>query len=121
MSSRNSRENVLAGLEHQLAEAKKRIEFASKVHTFTATSLFQEVMVEGYFKNVAAGFVCESADPTLSAEQRADALNMAQAPGHLKRWLHTLFKFDEVDKDSIAQLEEQIDMVRAAPADEFEE
>lgn len=120
MSARNSRENVLAGLIHQADEAKKRIEFAKKAERLTANKDFQSVVNEGYFKDAAAAFVHQSGDPSLTLEQRADALAMAQSAGHFKRWLHAIAKLNEVDVDSLPELSETIDQVRATSDEEFD-
>ena len=47
---------------------------------------FNELIVNGFMVTDAASFVRESADPTISKEAREDALAVAQAAGHLKRY-----------------------------------
>lgn len=48
---------------------------------------FRDLIVNGFCLTEAARYAQESGDPMLSKDQRQDALNMAQASGHLKRFL----------------------------------
>ena len=59
---------------------------------------FNKVIMQQFAIYDAAHYVAASCDPALSAEQRADALVLAQAAGHLKRWLSV-----QVQRGSVAQ------------------
>jgi hypothetical protein len=48
---------------------------------------FRSLILHGFCRDDAARYVQEAGDPLLNAEQRADALAMAMASGHLKRYL----------------------------------
>lgn len=121
MSAKDSKEYQISGLEHQLAEAKKFVAHSAKVEQFTSSKLFKEIIEEAYFTQAASRFVHQSADPMLDDKQRADALNMAQAAGHFKRWIIAQEKLGETAESSIQQLEEQIDYLRSLSDAEFEQ
>lgn len=48
---------------------------------------FRKLFTEEYFTEEAARLVQLSSDPALTLEQRADALAMAQATGHTRRYI----------------------------------
>lgn len=77
----------VSNLEAQREQMKKDIEnmeLALKLHK---NREFKKLIIDQFCTEECARYVQASADPSLSAEQRADALAMAQAAGHLKRFL----------------------------------
>lgn len=121
MSAKDSKEHQIAGLEHQLSETKKFVAHAAKVAQLTSTKLFKEVVEQSYFTEAASRFVHQSVDPMLDAGQRADALAMAQAAGHFKRWVIAQEKLGEVAEGSIIQIEEQLYYLRSLSDAEYEQ
>ena len=74
-------------LEAQLAagiEAKAKREIALKLYH---NPEFKKLILQEYCVDECARYAQASADPALTAEQRADSLAMAQAAGHLRRFL----------------------------------
>ena len=105
-------EQTLEALEHQKSKAVEDVEFAARVARLLANPDFKHVILDTYCVKEAAAFVHASADPTLKPEQRADALHMAQATGHIKRWLQvTQLKADQAS-ERIPEIEEHIESVR---------
>lgn len=106
----------LEALEQQLKGNKERIAFRDVVHRLTQNADFRRVIIEEFTTRDCARLVQESADPLLKADERADALAMAQSAGHLKRWLINQIQFGDTAAGQISDLEEAIAAVRAEEA-----
>ena len=113
-----SKELTIAGLEHRLESAKGAVAHAEEVRKLLENPLFRKVILRQFCTEDCARYVQESGDPLLEANNRADALNMAQAAGHLRRWLDLAIRMGENEADVILQVEEELDAVRAEPEDE---
>lgn len=95
-------------LEQQLVEVQKTAEYGKMVTKLLENREFRKVILEGFCGREAARYVQESADPALTADQRADALAMAQASGHLKRFLDISQRLAEQAKDSVVAIQQAI-------------
>lgn len=74
---------------------------------------FRTLVLEGFCRDEAARYVQASADPMLSAEQRTDALNMAQASGHLKRFMSLCIQMGAHAEQTMIDIDEALDEARA--------
>lgn len=99
-------------LEYQLRSAQQLQEFAEKIRQLIQTPLYREVIIEAFSTRECARYVQESQDPGLSESQQADALNMAQASGHLKRWIAVTLQMADIAARDIPNLHEQIEYAR---------
>ena len=102
---------VLA-LEKQLKDAKfliARRDAALKLHS---NREFKQLIIDDFCGTECARFAQMSADPALGPVERADALAMAQASGHLKRYLSVITQMGNVSEGSIVSIEEALDEVR---------
>lgn len=115
-----SKAEHLAGLEHQLSNARKIKDHAEEVRKLVGNTLFRDLILNQFCTIECARYVQESCDPLLTPEQRADALAMAQAAGHLKRWLEITMQMGNSKANEIIQLEEELDHVRSLPEDDAE-
>ena len=113
-----SNEKIIEQLEHQRTQHKDAVAYAEEIRKLRGNALFRKIIMEDFSTKSAARYVQESADPHLSAEQRADALAMAQAPGHLKRWFAVTLQMADVAERSIADIEAEIETLRAEPDSE---
>lgn len=114
----SNKEREIAGLEHRIEAAKSAIAHAEDVRKLLGNRLFREVILNKFCVEHCARYVQESGDPLLNAEQRADALNMAQAAGHLRRWLDLAVRIGESEAGLLPNIQEELDVVRAEPEDE---
>lgn len=99
-------------LEAQLAagiEAKAQREIALKLYH---NPEFKKLILQEFCTNECARYVQASADPALTAEQRADALNMAQAAGHLRRFLSVIVTKGNQAERLEEELEQNIQQAR---------
>lgn len=113
-----TKEEQVAGLEHQIAGAKQVIAHGEEVAKLIKNPLFRKIILEEFCTKHCARYVQESGDPLLTAEQRADALAMAQAAGHLRRWLDLAIRIGNNENERLFELQEELDTVRAEPEDE---
>lgn len=101
-------------LEHQLEETKLYVERAEKIHKLFANHEFRELVIEQFCTKDCARYVQESADPLLTAAQRADALALAQAAGHFKRYFAIQLRQAEVAAREVPNIEEALNELRAS-------
>ena len=69
---------------------------------------FKKLILDGFCTSEAARYAQESGDPQLTAIQRQDALNMAQASGHLKRFLSMIVVMGNTAARNIQQADDEI-------------
>jgi hypothetical protein len=74
---------------------------------------FRKLILEGFCLKDAARYVQASEDPCIEANERADALKIAQASGHLKRFLSVTIQMGRHAKNTIPELEETLGEVRS--------
>jgi hypothetical protein len=111
------------GLEQQLANTKVLMERRDLAIKLSNNRDFRKLILEDFCVTEAARLVQQSGDPALDVQQRADALNMAQASGHLKRYLSMMIRMGDTAEKSIPDLEDALSEARAdedAVADEAE-
>ena len=70
------------------------------------------MVIDLFTTKEAARYAQESADPMLTAEQRADALAIAQSGGHIKRWFAIQLQMASLAERDIPAIEEEIDLMR---------
>lgn len=106
-------EYTLAELEHgkkRALELMERRDLALKLGNIPE---FKKMILEDFCVTEAARLVSQSGDPVLTVQQRADALAMGQAAGHLKRYLSTTIKMGDTAEAELQHIEEMFDEVRA--------
>jgi hypothetical protein len=106
--------SVVQGLEHQLEDAKALIERREMALRLSNNRDFQKLIVEGFMQKDCAAFTHESTDPALTADQRAMALQSAQAAGALKRFLQYSFQMGHHAAGQLTELEETLAEARAS-------
>jgi hypothetical protein len=74
---------------------------------------FRKLILEDYCVTEAARLVQLSADPIMPHNERADALAMAQATGHLKRYLSMMVQMGAHSERELPQLQAQLDEMRS--------
>lgn len=109
----NEAQEVLMGLEWQKKAAEAQIEFSKRVEKLLQNPEFQAVIMREYMVEEASRFILQSCDPAFNPQQRADALAMAQAAGHLKRWLQATQTQAKQIIERMPELEAEIENARA--------
>lgn len=116
-----TREDHIAAHERQLAGIKKQIQESAELEKLINTPLFRKVILQRFCVEECATFAQLSADPSLNDQQRADALGLAQAAGHLRRWIAVIQQKGDQAKGAIPRLEENLLELREAPDEDFNE
>lgn len=104
--------NQVQKLEDQLLTENERVERRDAILRLSKNPDFRKLIVEGFMQKECARYTHESADPGLTAEQRADALGIAQSAGHLKRFLNVAIQFGDVADRTIKDLHQAIEEAR---------
>lgn len=69
---------------------------------------YKLLITQGFCLEEAARYAQSSGDPALSAENRADAMAMAQASGHLKRFMHVTKLIGDKSEADLPELDTTI-------------
>lgn len=80
-------EQQVEELRRHQADQKTLVDARDAAIRLSTNPDFKKLILDGFCLHEAARYAQESGDPLLSAGQRQDALNLAQASGHLKRFL----------------------------------
>jgi hypothetical protein len=95
-------------LERQLVEVQEQVKLRDTALKLAANPEFKSLILDRFCVQECARYAQSSADPALTAVQRADALNMAQAAGHLRRFLSVTVQMGSVAERQVTDLEEAI-------------
>jgi hypothetical protein len=111
----------LQELEQSLESAKKNLALHDALVKLQGNKDFKKLITEAYLVSAAADFARQAGDPTHTDRQKADAMAMALAPGHLKRFFAVVFAQGEQAIEDIPQLEAAIEHVQAGGSLEDDE
>lgn len=95
-------------LEKQLADSRALIEKRELALRLYNNSDFKELIIDGFCTKDCARYAQSSADPALGANGRADALGLAQAAGHLRRYLSVIVSMGNQAESQIPNIEQSI-------------
>lgn len=104
---------TIEALERQIEDLKKNVERREMAMRLATNPDFKKLILDGFCQVEAAAYVHSSADPSLGDRERADALAIAQASGHFKRWMQVQMQMGYQAQLTIRDCEEQIDEMRA--------
>lgn len=103
-------------LESQREGMKQAIEMRQAVQRLTQNADFRKVINEHFMEKECARYVHASADPALSERNQKDALSVAQAAGHLKRYLSVLIQMGNAAENELDSVDTALDEARAETA-----
>ena len=98
---------VLA-LQKQRDDAKLLIEHAEIAVRLSNNPDFKKLILNEFCVNECARYAQSSADPALNESQRADCLAIAQAAGHLRRFLSVKIQMGNQADRQMADLDQAI-------------
>lgn len=104
---------MINSLENQLTSTKDMVARRDAALRLYDNRDFKLLMVDGFMRDEAARYVQASGDPAISLQDRADSLAMAQASGHLKRFLSVTVVMGNQAARDVASLQEALDEERA--------
>lgn len=99
-------------LEKQREDAKELLARRELALKLSKNPEFKKLILQEFCTNECARYAQSSADPALNAEQRADALALAQSAGHLRRWLSVIVTMGNNAERAMPELDEAIEMAR---------
>jgi hypothetical protein len=103
---------VLEGLEEQREDAKRLIERRELMLRLVNNPDYRAAITEGFILKDCARFAHQASDPTLTREQREDAMEMAKAAGHLKRYVSMTIQMGWKALNDLPELEAEIEEAR---------
>lgn len=106
----------IAQLEELKVANKTLIERREMAMRLAKNADFRKLILDGWCLHDAASYASSSANPALKPEERADALAMAQAPGHLKRFLSYIVQEGQSAESQAQQIDEMLVEARSEPS-----
>jgi hypothetical protein len=100
-------------LEIQREEWKELVDRRQAAQRLAKNIDFRSLILDGFCRDEAARYVQMSCDPALAANERADALGLAQASGHLKRYLSVVTQMGSYAENQMGTLEAELVEARA--------
>lgn len=102
----------VTALEKQLEEAKVFISRRDLAVKLYKNPEFKKLIIDEFCGSECARYAQTSADPALDDRQRADALAIAQAAGHLRRYLSVIVTMGNQSEEMLDRLEAEIEAAR---------
>ena len=97
----------------RIADLKKLQDYRRRLFALVKTPDFQELIIQGFCRDEVARFAHQSGNPAASQADRDIAVSMAQAGGHLLRYIEiSRMQYQTVERE-IQQTQEAIDEVLA--------
>ena len=100
-------------LEAQRDGMKQAVEMRQAVQRLTQNVDFRKVITEQFMEKECARYVHASADPALAERNQKDALAIAQASGHLRRYLSVLIQMGNAAENELVSIDSALDDARA--------
>lgn len=105
--------STVYNLEQQKRDFQTAIENRKIATRLVNNRDFKKLILEEFCVQECARYAQTSADPNLDAASRADALALAQAAGHLRRYLNVVDRMGYHAETSMAELELELTEARA--------
>lgn len=99
-------------LENQLEDSKVYIARRDLAVKLYKNPEFKKLIIDEFCGSECARYVQSSADPALSDRERADALAIAQAAGHLRRYLSVIVTMGNQAENMLDRLQAEIEVAR---------
>jgi len=104
-------------LEQQKSDFKAAIEKRGMASRLMKNRDFRKLILEEFCTAECARYVQASADPNLSKDEQADALALAQAAGHIRRYLNVVDQMGNHAENMMGHLDDAIDEARLEEAE----
>ena len=104
-------------LEKQKEKFKGQIALGEIAERLASNPDFKKLIMDEFCVQECARYCQLSADPALSPVERADSLALAQAAGHLRRWLSVQIQMAAQHRAQLVDLDEAIEEARREEAD----
>lgn len=108
-------------MRHQIADAKDAKIKLAAFEKLMSNREFKSVIMETFCVTECALYAQRSGNMLLSETQRADALSIAQAAGHLKTFLHIYGTQLAQKASKLPEFEEDLGLIEQEEAEEAQE
>lgn len=105
--------NEVTQLEDQREQYQAQIERRDAAIRLSQNADFKKLILTSFCRDECARYAQASADPSLSEREQKDALSMAQAAGHLRRFLSVQIRMGHAAEGEMVELEEALSQARA--------
>lgn len=105
----------LEGQREKLSEAVERRDLALKL---SKNRDFRKLILDEFCEKECARYAQNSANPALDKSGREDSLAIAQAAGHLKRWLSVTVQMGNQAEREIVDLDQALEEARLENEDD---
>ena len=105
--------NDLEALQKQRTDAEEFIARRERALRLADNPDFKHLVLNEFCVQECARYAQSSADPALKSEQRADALGIAQAAGHFRRWMSVVIQMGNQAESQLEAIDQAIDEVRS--------
>lgn len=99
-------------LEEQYVKAKKLVAQRDMALKLNKNTDFRKLILEEFCVQECARYAQMSADFSLPPENRADALALAQAAGHIRKWLSVQVQMGNTAERDLEQIDAAIEEAR---------
>lgn len=104
---------TVAQLESRIEDLKTLIEKRDLAVKLEKNREFRKLILDGFCLEDCARYAQLSADPSLTEEQRQDCIGLAQAAGHLRRYLSVTIRMGDQAERDIEESKATIEEMRA--------
>lgn len=111
-------EVTIKELEDDIVVKQVHVDRAAMATKLAGNREFKKLILEDFCINECARYAQMSADPNLTKDERADALAIAQAAGHLRRYLAVIHAMGNTALKSIGDTKDEIESIRSEGEDE---
>lgn len=105
--------NEVNQIEQHIKALKSGIAKREQVLKLSRNRDFKDLIIEGFCVRDSAKYVQQAGDPNLNQGERDDALALAMAGGHLKRYLSTLITIGNNCEAQLLRAENELESARA--------
>lgn len=108
----------IQALEQNIKDAEELSSRRQMALKLSENHEFRKLFIDGFFLLEAARLVQMSSDPSVGVQERADALSMAQATGHMRRFLSMTVQMGAVAERELPDMRATLEEIRAEEARE---
>lgn len=108
----------IQALERDIKNNEALVEHRNLAIKLSENFEFRKLFHEEYFVSEAARLVQLASDPALTKEQQADALEMAKATGHTRRYLSMIVQMGYHAERELPDQRAALEELRAAESEE---
>lgn len=104
---------TVGDMQARIEQLKGVVEKADLALKLEKNREFKKLILDGFCLEDCARYAQLSADPSLTEEQRQDAMALSQASGHLRRYLSVTVKMGAQARKDIEEMGQEIETMRA--------